>query len=47
MINVASGVMKLDKKLGVFDLPWLFQNREHVRRAMEAGLEDAVRARIE
>ncbi|WP_339850972.1 TRAP transporter substrate-binding protein [uncultured Nisaea sp.] len=47
MINVASGVMKLDKKLGVFDLPWLFYNREHIRRAMAAGLEDAVRSRIE
>ena len=47
MINVASGVMKLDKKLGVFDLPWLFSDRAHVQRAMEAGLEDAIRARIE
>jgi len=47
MINVASGVMKLDKKLGVFDLPWLFNDREHVQRAMNAGLEDAVRAQIE
>ncbi|MGF1525352.1 MAG: TRAP transporter substrate-binding protein [Candidatus Competibacterales bacterium] len=47
MINVASGVMKLDKKLGVFDLPWLFSDRDHVRRAMAGGLEDAIRARIE
>ena len=47
MINVASGVMKLDKKLGVFDLPWLFDDREHVQRAMKAGLETAIRARIE
>ncbi|MFK7966884.1 MAG: TRAP transporter substrate-binding protein [Burkholderiaceae bacterium] len=47
MINVASGVMKLDKKLGVFDLPWLFDDREHVKRAMSAGLEDAIRSRIE
>lgn len=47
MINVASGVLKLDKKLGVFDLPWLFQDRDHVQGAMAAGLEDAVRARIE
>lgn len=47
MINVASGVMKLDRKLGVFDLPWLFSDREHVIRAMQAGLEDAIRARIE
>lgn len=47
MINVASGVMKLDKKLGLFDLPWLFDDRAHVQRAMAGGLEDAVRARIE
>ena len=47
MINVASGVMKLDKKLGVFDLPWLFADRQHVQRAMAAGLEAAIRARIE
>lgn len=47
MINVASGVMKLDRKLGLFDLPWLFQDRAHVQRAMDAGLEEAVRARIE
>lgn len=47
MINVASGVMKLDKKLGVFDLPWLFADRAHVQRAMKAGLENAVRDRVE
>lgn len=47
MINVASGVMKLDKKLGVFDLPWLFSDRDHVKRAMKGGLEDAIRTRIE
>ena len=47
MINVASGVMKLDKKLGVFDLPWLFADRDHVKRAMAAGLETAIRQRIE
>ena len=47
MINVASGVMKLNKKLGVFDLPWLFSDRAHVQRAMSAGLEDAIRSQIE
>ena len=47
MINVASGVLKLDKKLGLFDLPWLFSDRDHVKRAMKGGLEDAVRARLE
>lgn len=47
MINVASGVLKLDKKLGLFDLPWLFSDRAHVRRAMASGLEDAIRAHLE
>lgn len=47
MINVASGVLKLDKKLGVFDLPWLFNDRAHVKRAMAGGLEAAIRERLE
>lgn len=47
MINVASGVLKIDKRLGMFDLPWLFDDREHVQRAMAGGLEEAVRAHIE
>lgn len=47
MINVASGVLKLDGKLGVFDLPWLFSDRDHVKRAMSGGLEDAIRSRVE
>ena len=47
MAIVASGVMKLDSKLGVFDIPFLFDDREHVKRAMEAGLEDQIRERIE
>lgn len=40
MINVASGVLKVDDQLGFFDLPWLFQDRENVQRAMAAGLEE-------
>lgn len=47
MINVASGVMKLDKKLGLFDLPWLFTDRNHVRRAMAGKLGKLVSDRIE
>lgn len=42
MANVASGVLKVDDQLGFFDLPWLFQDRENVRRAMAAGLEKEV-----
>ncbi|WP_104399671.1 TRAP transporter substrate-binding protein [Vibrio penaeicida] len=47
MVNVASGVLKLDKKLGIFDLPWLFDSREHVQRAMAGQLGEEVEARIE
>ena len=47
MINVASGVMKLDKKLGLFDLPWLFSGRDHVRKAMGGALGQQVTERLE
>jgi len=47
MINVASGVMKLDKKLGLFDLPWLFSGRDHVRKAMGGALGQQVVERLE
>ena len=47
MIIVASGVLKLDKKLGIFDLPWIFKDREHVQRAMKAGLYDEIKNTIE
>lgn len=38
IVTVASGAIKLDKKLGVFDLPWLFDDRAHVIRSLDAGL---------
>lgn len=47
MANVASGVLKVDGKLGFFDLPWLFEDRENVQRAMAAGLEDELVATVE
>ncbi|WP_108447885.1 TRAP transporter substrate-binding protein [Halomonas sp. BN3-1] len=47
MVNVASGVLKVDDKLGFFDLPWLFQDRENVQRAMAAGLEVALVETVE
>lgn len=47
MINVASGVLNLDKKLGVFDLPWLFTDRAHVKRAMVGPLGKQVTDRLE
>lgn len=48
MINVASGVLKIDGRLGLFDLPWLFDNREHVIRVMEdGGLAEEVATMIE
>jgi TRAP-type transport system periplasmic protein len=47
MINVASGVLDLDKKLGVFDLPWLFTDRAQVKRAMMGPLGKQVAERLE
>ncbi|MDD3343870.1 MAG: TRAP transporter substrate-binding protein [Sulfurospirillaceae bacterium] len=47
MSIVASGALKLDPKLDFFDLPWLFNDRAHVIRAMKAGLEDEVKKTIE
>jgi len=40
IINVASGAIKLDKILGLYDLPWLFDDRSHVIRSLDAGLAD-------
>jgi TRAP-type transport system periplasmic protein len=47
MVAVASGVMKLDKKLGIFDLPWLFDSREHVMRTMQGPMGQEVLTRVE
>jgi len=47
MIVVASGVLKVDKKLGIFDLPWLFKDRAHVQRAMNSGLYEEIKNTIE
>lgn len=40
MIVVVSGVLKLDKKLGIFDLPWLFNDRAHVQNGVVSILEN-------
>ncbi len=34
-------------RLSVFRLPWLFANRDHVQRALYAGLEDEIRTHVE
>ena len=47
MAMVASGVLALDNKLGVFDLPWLFTDRAHVQRAMSGPFGEAVTKRLE
>lgn len=47
MAMVASGVLKLDNKLGVFDLPWLFSDRDHVQRVISGPFGKAVKERIE
>lgn len=47
MAMVASGVLKLDDRLGVFDLPWLFADRDHAMRAIGGEFGDTVREYLE
>ncbi len=47
MAMVASGVLKLDDKLGLFDLPWLFADRDEVMEALRGPLGKAVMERLE
>jgi tripartite ATP-independent transporter DctP family solute receptor len=47
MAMVASGVLSLDNKLGIFDLPWLFTDRAHVQRAINGEFGEEVKKRIE
>ena len=47
MAILGSGVLRLDGKLGLFDLPWLFDDRLHVMCALSGELGRAVAARIE
>lgn len=44
---LASGMTKVVKKVGVFDLPWLFDDMAHVRRAMAGPLGGQVMKEIE
>jgi TRAP-type transport system periplasmic protein len=47
MAMVAGGVLSLDNKLGLFDLPWLFADRAHVQRALNGPLGAEVTKRLE
>lgn len=47
MAMVASGVLKLDDKLGIFDLPWLFDDRAHVQKAIGGTFGEAVTQQLE
>ena len=47
MAMVASGVLKLDDRLGVFDLPWLFTDRAHAMKAIGGEFGDTVRDYLE
>jgi len=47
MALVAGGVLALDNKLGLFDLPWLFTDRAHVQRAIKGPLGIEVKKRLE
>lgn len=47
MAMVASGVLKLDDKLGIFDLPWLFEDRARAKAAITGEFGQAVKDYIE
>lgn len=47
MAMVASGVLSLDNKLGIFDLPWLFTDRDHVQRAINGDFGQAVKKQLQ
>ena len=47
MALVAGGVLALDNKLGLFDLPWLFTDRAHVQRALNGPLGLQVKKQLE
>ncbi|MGE0717496.1 MAG: TRAP transporter substrate-binding protein [Alphaproteobacteria bacterium] len=44
---LASGMTKVVRKVGVFDLPWLFDDRAHVRRALAGPLGEQVFKEVE
>lgn len=47
MAMVASGVLKLNDRLGIFDLPWLFSDRAHVKRAVGGEFGETVKDFLE
>jgi TRAP-type transport system periplasmic protein len=44
---IGSGMTRVVKKLGVFDLPWLFDDQAHVRRALAGPLGADIRQQVE
>lgn len=47
MAMVASGVLKLDDKLGIFDLPWLFGDRDEAKAAITGKFGQTVKDYLE
>jgi tripartite ATP-independent transporter DctP family solute receptor len=47
MAILVSTVIRMDKQLSLFDLPWLFKDRAHAKRAMTSQLGKEVVALIE
>jgi tripartite ATP-independent transporter DctP family solute receptor len=47
MAVIASGMTRVVKKLGVFDLPWLFDDEAHVRRALSGPLGAEIVKQVE
>lgn len=47
MANMVTPVMEVDRRLEIFDIPFLFQDRDHVRRAMTPELRSDIVAGVE
>ncbi|QAA94662.1 TRAP transporter substrate-binding protein [Pollutimonas thiosulfatoxidans] len=47
MANIVTPIMEADRSLEIFDLPFLFKDRDHARRALTPELRAHMRASIE
>ncbi len=47
MANMVTPIMELDRRLEIFDIPFLFKDRDHVRRALTPALRADIVAGVE
>lgn len=47
LIAISSEVIALDRRLGVFDLPWLFKDSAHAKRAVKGELGKEIKKLLE